>query len=214
MDLLLRIVFGAPAFALAIMAHESAHAFAASKLGDPTARNLGRVSLDPRRHFDPLGAIIYVATMVFSQGQFGFGWAKPVPINPFNFRDRRRDFMLSSLAGPVANLVQAAAWALLLRLYSRFAVTTAGFDPFAFMILFGIIINVVLAVFNMIPIPPLDGSRLLAWMLPEDLAYRLDRLEPFGFVIVMALLFFGLFGVVFDLVGSPLLELFLRIAAG
>lgn len=213
-DLLLRIIFGAPAFALAIMIHESAHAWAAHRLGDPTAKNMGRISLNPVRHFDPMGAIVYVALMVITRGSFAIGWAKPVPINTYNFRDRRRDFMLSSLAGPAANLVQAFLWALALGIYLRLQRSGPGFDPVQFMILFGVIINVVLAVFNLIPIPPLDGSRVLGWMLPERYAYHLDRMERYGFLILMGLLFFvpGLLQALMSAVGYPLIEFFLKLA--
>jgi len=223
MDLLIKVIFGAPAFLLAIMIHELSHALAAYKLGDPTARNMGRISLDPRRHLDPLGAIFYVITMVFSGGHFGFGWAKPVIINPYNFRDWRRDFMLSSLAGPVANFIQALVWALLLRVYIAISpapveivmqrsVTAA--DPVGFMIFYGMLINVVLALFNLIPIPPLDGSRVLAWMLPARYAHYLDRMEPFGIIVVFGLLFLGMFDVIFRVAGVPVLDLLLRIAMG
>jgi Zn-dependent protease len=223
MHLLLSILLGAPPFLLAIMIHESTHALVALKLGDPTARSFGRISLDPRRHFDPIGAVLYVVTMAASGGHFGFGWAKPVPINPYNFRDRRRDFMLSSIAAPASNLAQAVMWALLLRLYASLqhappAITVLNaavmHDYLGFMMFFGININVVLAVFNLIPIPPLDGSRLLAWMLPEDLAHRLDRLEPFGMIIIFALLFLGLLDVVSRVVAYPLLFFILRLATG
>ena len=242
MDLIISIIFGLPGFALAIMVHEAAHAFAAWKLGDPTAKSMGRISLDPRRHLDPLGVIVYVLMLVSSSGRFAFGWARPVIINRFNFRDPRRDFMLSSLAGPASNLLQAFVWTLLLRLYAAASPLPALLvvqralsmqDPIGYMIyraragdigwalaagalaiFFGIMINVVLAVFNMIPIPPLDGSRLLAWMLPEELAYRMDRLEPFGLVLVLALMYFGLLGVVFSYVAHPLLGLYLRVAVG
>jgi Zn-dependent protease len=224
MGIIFLILFSLPGFALGIMTHESAHALAALKLGDPTARNMGRISLDPRRHFDALGAILYVVMLMATRGGFAFGWAKPVPINRYNFRDPRRDFMLSSLAGPASNLAQALVWALLLRLYSALVrlplslvfsrASDAAQDPVGFMITFGIIINIALAVFNLIPIPPLDGSRVLAWMLPEPVASGMDRLEPYGFMILIAALYFGLFGVVFRAVGAPILLFLLRAMGG
>jgi Zn-dependent protease len=223
MDLLIKLIFGAPGFLLAIMIHELSHALAAYKLGDPTARNMGRISLDPRRHIDPIGALFYLVTMVFSRGQFGFGWAKPVIINHYNFRDWRRDFMLSSLAGPAANFLQALVWALLLKVYVVISPapvgvviqrSVTGADPIGFMIFYGMLINVVLALFNLIPIPPLDGSRVLAWLLPAPYAHYLDRMEPFGILVVFGLLFLGLFQVIFRVAGVPLLDFLLRIAAG
>jgi Zn-dependent protease len=217
MDLIIRIIFGAPGFALAIMIHEAAHALAAYRLGDATAKNMGRISLDPRRHFDPMGAIVYVALMVFTGGRFAIGWAKPVPINPFNFRDPRRDFMLSSLAGPAANMLQALLWSLALGGYARVGGSSTGLNPIGFMIFFGIVINVVLAVFNLIPIPPLDGSRVLAWMLPERVAYHLDQMERarIGMLIIFALLFLlpGAWSAMVSAVVDPVVTFFLRIAA-
>jgi len=220
MYIILRILLGLPGFALGIMIHESAHAFVALKLGDPTGRNMGRISLDPRRHLDPIGAIFYIATMVMTGGQRALGWAKPVHINPFNFRDARRDFMLSSLAGPAANFVQAAVWAVLLRGYGAIALSVA--EPYrgyiGYVFFFGILINVVLAIFNLIPIPPLDGSRVLAWMLPERLAQYLDRLEHAGIgqLIIFAVIFFvpGVLGAVLGPALNPIMEFFFRIAGG
>jgi len=221
MGSLASILLGLPGFALGIMIHESAHAFAALKLGDPTARNMGRISLDPRRHFDLLGAIAYVVTsyaMYLAGRRGGFGWAKPVIINPYNFRDHRRDFMLSSLAGPAANLVQAVTWALLLRGYIGLSpvVPEVVRSSIALMIFLGIQINVWLAIFNMIPIPPLDGSRLLAWALPERYAGYLDHVERtnIGMAVLLGVILLvpGILNAVFSVFGSPLMRVLMQIA--
>jgi len=194
MGLLLKIIIGLPGFALAIILHEVAHAWMADKLGDRTAREQGRISLDPRRHLDVAGAVMYLVSVMFLG--FGFGWAKPVPINTWNFRDRRAGMALTGISGPLANVLQALAWSQVLRLYTewRYGLPTAAIaavgtsDPVWLMLFSAFAINVVLLVFNMVPLPPLDGSRLLAWMLPEKGAQVLDRMEPFG----MGLLFLGM----------------------
>ncbi len=199
-DLLLRIILGLPAFVPGIVLHELSHALAAEKLGDPTARLNGRITLNPKAHFDPLGALMFVLA---SLAGFGFGWAKPVPINPFNFRRPRRDMAISSLAGPVSNVLQLAFWALLLHLlrrdvaaygdvWSARAIVAANNDLLGYVIVMGLLVNGALAGFNMIPIPPLDGSRVLAYLLPERYAYVLDRIEPFGFAILLLALWLRL----------------------
>jgi Zn-dependent protease len=221
MGYLASMLLGLPGFALGIMIHESAHAFAAYKLGDPTARNMGRISLDPRKHIDLFGAIAYVVTsyaMYLAGRRGGFGWAKPVIINPYNFRDWRRDFMLSSLAGPVANLAQAVVWALLLRGYLAIArvVPEPVQSSIGLIIILGIQINVLLAIFNLIPIPPLDGSRLLAWALPERYARYVDQMEQtnVGMAILVGVFLFvpGLLTAVFVVFGGPLLRVLMQIA--
>jgi len=182
MDVILRLLLGIPGFALAVVPHELAHAWAANKLGDPTARNQGRISLDPRRHFDPMGALFYVLSMVLAG--VGFGWAKPVPINPWNFRDRRAGMALSSLAGPLSNLIQAVIWGTAIRLLAQSGYGYLLGGPLGLVLDLAFMINLVVFVFNMVPIPPLDGSRLLAWMLPEKGAQFLDRMEPYGMAII------------------------------
>jgi Zn-dependent protease len=198
---LLFIILGLPGFIPGIVLHELAHAMAAYKLGDPTAKHMGRISLRPEAHFDPLGALFYVISMFAG---FGFGWAKPVPINPFNFRHPRRDFALSSLAGPVGNFLQIGVWAVLLRLFRpelvafrsvlfAEAIALRAGDVLGMILTEAILINAVLCCFNLLPIPPLDGSRVLAYVLPERQAQVLDRLEPIGFPILFLLIFLGLF---------------------
>ncbi len=185
-----RILLTAPPILLALTVHECAHAWVANKLGDPTARMLGRVTLNPIRHLDPLGTI-----MLFFSGLFG--WAKPVPVNPRNFRNPSKSMMWVALAGPLSNLFLAAISALAYKLFiiggpvlgSRFP---AVYSPLALMAEISIVINVSLAVFNMVPVPPLDGSKVLSNMLPADKAFRFARLEPYGFMILMVLIITGI----------------------
>lgn len=174
---LLRTALLAPVVLFALSFHEFAHAWLANRLGDPTAREAGRVSLNPLRHLDLFGTI----ALFF----FGFGWAKPVPINPYFLRHQARDFALTALAGPVANILAGLAFGLLFRLVN--AASISGFLPT--ILLLAIWINLALAAFNLIPIPPLDGSRVVYYLLPSRLAADYLRLEPFGMWILIGLLF-------------------------
>jgi Zn-dependent protease len=178
---------------LAVILHEISHGYAALKLGDPTAKMMGRLTLNPISHIDILGTIIMpIALYVLTNGQFLFGYAKPVPINPNNFKDPKRDMALSAAAGPLTNLFIAAISVILLK---HALIPLAGgldestlttvIDPLGRMLLVSVTINVVLAVFNMIPIPPLDGSRVLRGFLSWKNAELMDRLEPYGMIIVM-----------------------------
>ncbi len=175
---------------LAIILHEVAHGYIAERFGDPTARLLGRLTLNPLKHLDPIGTIaIFI---------FGFGWARPVPVNSANFRRPRHDMIWVALAGPATNLLLAVLSALLLRgvglldqssfggsqVYSQFA------TPVKMMAGFSLYINILLGVFNLIPLPPLDGGRVLTGILPERLAALVSKLEPFGFVLILFLVFF------------------------
>jgi len=173
----------------AITLHEVAHGFVAEKLGDPTARLLGRLTLNPFRHLDPIGTLALVL--------FGFGWARPVPVNFGNLRHPRQGMVLVALAGPAANLLVAVASALLLRfvfLYGGQFSGSMAFDhvlqPVALMIASSLFINVLLGVFNLFPLPPLDGGRVMVGLLPERHGLQLARLEPFGFVLVLLLIFY------------------------
>ncbi len=173
---------------LAITMHEVAHGFLAEKLGDPTARLLGRLTLNPAKHLDPIGTI---AVLVF-----GFGWARPVPVNANNLRDPRRNMIWVSLAGPTANLLLALFCALLLRgvvgvgaLLPENSQIFPFIEPIGLMAAFGLYINVILFLFNLLPVPPLDGGRILTNMLPEKQARLLKKVEPFGLLILVFLMF-------------------------
>lgn len=173
---------------LAITMHEVAHGFLAEKLGDPTARLLGRLTLNPAKHLDPIGTI---AVLVF-----GFGWARPVPVNANNLRDPRRNMVWVSLAGPTANLLLALLCALLLRgvvgvvaLLPENSQIFPFIEPIGLMAAFGLYINVILFLFNLLPVPPLDGGRILTNLLPEKQARLLKKVEPFGLLILVFLIF-------------------------
>ncbi len=189
---------------LGIILHEVAHGWAAAKRGDPTAAMHGRLSLNPLPHIDPAGLVFFVLSGLF--GPFLFGWAKPVPINPRNFRNLVRDTMLVSFAGPAANFLLALAAAVLLRIFAGLFPYeywhTSGIWNFVFLSLYtGVSVNYTLAWFNLMPVPPLDGSKILWGVLPADLGYRYMQLERYGMVILMLLLLTGVFGyVLFPLV--------------
>ncbi len=180
---------------LAIILHEVAHGFVAYKLGDPTAKMMGRLTLNPLPHIDIFGTILMPLMLyIFTNGQFVFGYAKPVPINPYNFRNPKRDMAISSAGGPITNLLLAVLSTLLLKhvLIPASAATPDFADgrvlePIAMMLRASILVNIVLAVFNMIPIPPLDGGRVLVGLLPDRQAAVLAKVEPFGFLIVIFL---------------------------
>jgi Zn-dependent protease len=174
---------------LAITMHEVAHGWVAERFGDPTARLLGRLTLNPIKHLDPIGTLL----LFF----IGFGWARPVPVNPGNLRDPRRNMLWVALGGPVANLGLALVSALVLRGLGRFPAGSVGsieamvLEPLTLMAAFSLYINVVLAVINLMPVPPLDGGRVLIGLLPQKSAAVVARIEPFGFFIVIFLFFFS-----------------------
>lgn len=183
---------------LAITLHEAAHAWLAARLGDPTARLQGRVSANPLRHVDPIGtllvpALILLVGKALGAGGLLFGWAKPVPVDASAFRSPRRDLGLVAAAGPGANLLMALGWALLLKLL------VLGSVQVEFLVLMaqaGILCNLGLAILNLLPVPPLDGGRIVASVLPLRAAIVWYRLERFGLLIVLALLATGLLGAI------------------
>jgi Zn-dependent protease len=185
-----------------VIIHEMAHGYVALRNGDPTAKMLGRLTLNPIPHIDPIGTILLPLLLLFSGAGIIFGWAKPVPVNPLNFRNYRWGEITVSAAGPLSNLALAVVFSLLLRL----GPANLGLMKMA---LWGVQINIFLALFNLIPIPPLDGSHILAILLPRDLARVYAYLEPVGFILILVLFYTGIMGVfimpVYRLIASLLL---------
>jgi len=172
-------------FFLAIAIHEYSHGWVAYKLGDPTAKYAGRLSLNPLAHIDPVGTLILPLLLRIMGSPIVFGWAKPVPINPRNLRNPKRDMIWVGLAGPLANFICAIALSLVLKIRMPLGL----YQIFEL----GILINVVFAIFNLIPVPPLDGSRILVGLLPHKYAFQYSKIEPYGFLVIIALLLMGLF---------------------
>ena len=175
----------------AITVHEVGHGWMASRLGDPTAKMMGRLTLNPFKHIDPLGTVIVPIVMLMLSG-FMFGWAKPVPITVENLKGGRRDMALVAIAGPATNLLMALAWGAIAALASKFSAGSEGIaTALLYMAGYGIFINLVLMIINLIPIPPLDGGRILESLLPGPLAWKFGRLEPYGMFIVFGLILLG-----------------------
>jgi len=214
---IMTVVFQILMILFSLSVHESAHAWTADKLGDPTARMLGRITLNPIPHIDPVGTIFLPLILAFAGGPI-FGWAKPVMVNPRNLKHPRRDNLWISLSGPAANLTAAAASLALILLMKALNPGTSAFlrnflierqhfprgfyplEGLALILFYAVLVNTYLAVFNLIPVPPLDGSGVLAGVLSDQAAAKYDRLRPYGFFIVVALISVG----VLDIIIRPL----------
>ncbi len=190
-DFITQLIILAPPLLLGLTFHEFAHGYVAYRLGDPTAHSLGRLTLNPLKHLDPIGTIAFFFIK--------FGWAKPVPVNPRYFKNPARDMLWVALAGPLTNLGLAIASAIIVKILWFFTAiiphngfTTGIIVPLNGMLIASVWINLVLCVFNFLPIPPLDGSRILYGLLPADLARSYQKIEPYGFIIILVMAFSGM----------------------
>jgi len=183
-----KIAVWVPPVLLGITVHEVAHGWVASQLGDKTAMMLGRLTLNPLKHVDPVGTILIPGILLLLQAGFIFGYAKPVPINWKNLRNPKRDMAIVAAAGPVSNLFMAILWALLV--HAGLLIGEHGV-ALVYMGVAGIFINTILMVLNLLPLPPLDGGRVATSLLPGPLAYRFSLIEPYGFMILLVLLMTG-----------------------
>jgi len=182
---------GIPAFLLALTCHEVAHGYVAKRLGDPTAEELGRLTLNPIKHISLFGTVLFPLMLYLAHSPVIFGWAKPVPVDPRYFRNPLKGMMWVGMAGPVANFILATIAAAFFRLL---APLTSGQSILLEFVLLFMLVNLVLGFFNLIPIPPLDGSRIVTGLLPRNLAIEYLRIERFGFLILIGLLYLGVFG--------------------
>lgn len=185
--------------------HESAHAWTANYLGDPTAKMLGRITLNPLKHIDPFGTILLPVALILMKSPVVFGWAKPVPVNPFNFRDRLKGMAWVSAAGPLSNLALTASGFVFLKFFFRVARLPQD-NPLILIFLYMLIINSVLFLFNLIPLPPLDGASVITGFLSPKYGEFIDRLGPLSFLILLALLMTHIFDTVVQALISFLLS--------
>jgi Zn-dependent protease len=188
-----------PLFAVLIMSlsfHEAAHAWTADQLGDPTARQLGRLTLNPLAHIDWIGTVLFPLLAIYS-GLPLIGWAKPVPVNWNYLRHPRRDFAIVAIAGPISNIILAVSASMILVVATAGEGLGAASEALWVRVLINaVLLNVLLAVFNMIPVPPLDGGNVLAGLVPENVARVLDRIRPFGILILYAIMLTGILGAI------------------
>lgn len=177
---------------LAITVHEAAHGWVANRLGDPTAKQLGRLTFNPIPHIDLVGTVVVPIAMMLLSG-FIFGWAKPVPVNTRNFSKPREFMALVAAAGPLSNLLMAVFWGVVIKIATLLPESMRTIAvPMVLMGKLGLTFNLILMILNLLPLPPLDGSRVLAWLVPPSVAQMLDRIEPYGVYILIGLLVLGL----------------------
>lgn len=209
--LLIIIQFGVVLFAISL--HESAHAWMANRFGDPTAKNQGRITLNPIAHIDPIGTIIFPILLAI-MGAPVFGWAKPVMVNPYNLRDPRRANIYISAAGPGSNIIAAVGGIIIFIVFRDLGILKgaagSGAMFLVYFFFYFIVINIYLAIFNLIPIPPLDGSGILEGMLKGEALYNYQKIKPFGFIILIGIIYFG----VLDVIANPIISFVLNILRG
>jgi Zn-dependent protease len=209
--LMIIIQLGVVLFAISI--HESAHAWMANKFGDPTAKNQGRITLNPIAHIDLIGTIIFPILLAIA-GAPVFGWAKPVMVNPYNLRDPRRANIFISAAGPGSNIISAFLGMVLFLILKNMGVfgrgAGSGIQVLLFVFFFFIIINIYLAIFNLIPIPPLDGSGIIEGVLKGEALYNYQKIKPYGFIILLVIIYLG----VLDVIANPIISFVLNILRG
>ena len=204
LTLIQKITVSAIPIIFAITVHEASHGYAAKHFGDLTAEKMGRITVNPIKHIDPIGTILLPA-LTLMLGGILFGWAKPVPVNFANLNNPKKDMLWVAAAGPASNFIMAIFWVLVLK-YSASAPEVAAFFLLE-MSKVGIMINLVLMVLNLLPLPPLDGGRIAVSLLPMDLAMKFSQIERYGFIILIALLFTGILGEII----SPMIDFFARL---
>ena len=208
-SLVQKIIIWAIPVIFAITVHEVAHGWVALKLGDRTAQMMGRLTLNPIKHIDPIGTIL-VPGLLLMMGGFMFGWAKPVPVTFENLNHPKSDMAWVAIAGPAANFMMALIWALVAKL--GLTILSSGVamgEPMLYMGVAGVLINTMLMVLNLLPLPPLDGGRILVSWLPGPLAWQVSRIEPYGFFILVGLIYFGILSMIL----WPFIALFLNLVA-
>lgn len=197
-----QLIAGVMVLLLCFPVHEAAHAFAAHKLGDDTAKKMGRLTLNPLKHLDPLGSLMMIASAIAG---VGIGWAKPVPINPNNFKKPKLGMGLSSLAGPVSNFIMGYLFMIIYKLMAYSGASGGVFEFFLTLAYYGVILNVGLAVFNFIPVPPLDGSRIFSLLLPEKFYFGIMKYEKYIGIAFIVIIFTGVLDGVISWLNSAML---------